>query len=716
MVSLWILPPAALLLQAVMTVVESQRSPNYKHYSICAVKGSTVTMSFTYIRALFAVPSKVYWSKETAASSEPPDLALEPEYRGRVRYSRVNDQGWALILSNVTEEDQRKYYAVIILNSGRRVEGGQGVNLTVTALQGEMIYDTVVEGNEVTLTCKTTCGPTETPTFTWYRNGLELFSINPLHLQSVSNRDAGSYSCGLKGQSYRSPEVTLNVFYPPKSVSVFISPSDEVMEDSVVTLTCSSDANPPVHRYTWYKGKIAISKGQSYSIKKVSSEDSGEYRCLVENQYGEEYSDGATVNVLYRPKGVLVIISPSGEIVEGSSVTLTCISDANPPEQSYIWYKDRYVIGIGKTYSINKASSENSGVYMCKSSNIYGEEYSSEVTLNVLHPPKSVSVSISPSGEIVEGSSVTLTCSSDVNPVEYAWIKGISIIGTTKTYTFSKIRSEESGKYKCKSKNRYGEKYSEESTINVLYPPKRVSASVSPSGDIMEGSSVTLTCSSNANPPVQRYAWYKGAIMMAKRETYVIRRISSEDSGEYKCKSSNQYGAKSSKVTLNVLYPPKNVSASISDLVEGNSVTLTCSSDANPPVQSYTWYKVNKSSPVGSGQSYSFMMSSNSSGEFYCVAQNKYGSQRSPAVFVRLYASYSSDLSFSSVVLSVAVCVGGLCVIGAFIIGIYCVRRKRQKRNQEVPPAEDSTYMSLDPMTRSSNDVYSTLATVRKHR
>lgn len=84
--------------------------------------------------------------------------------------------------------------------------------LSFTALQVEMIYDTVVEGNEVTLTCKTTCSPTETPTFTWYRQWLELFFINTLHLQSVSHRDAGSYSCGLKGQSYRSPEVTLNVF------------------------------------------------------------------------------------------------------------------------------------------------------------------------------------------------------------------------------------------------------------------------------------------------------------------------------------------------------------------------------------------------------------------------------------------------------------------------------------------------------------------------
>ena len=41
-----------------------------------------------------------------------------------------------------------------------------------------------------------------------------------------------------------------------------------------------------------------------------------------------------------------------------------------------------------------------------------------------LDPPKLPSVSVSLSGEIVEGSSVTLTCSSDANPAaKYTWYK-----------------------------------------------------------------------------------------------------------------------------------------------------------------------------------------------------------------------------------------------------------------------------------------------------
>ncbi|KAM9454110.1 B-cell receptor CD22-like, partial [Clarias gariepinus] len=285
---------------------------------------------------------------------------------------------------------------------------------------------------------------------------------------------------------------------------------------------------------------------------------------------------------------------------------------------------------------LRSVSQSDAGSYSCA---VQGESYRSPaVTLNVQYPPKTVSVSISPSGEIVEGSSVTLTCSSDANPpVElYTWSKGRSSIGTGQFYFISKISSVHSGDYACQAVNKHGRQSSGAVSLNVLYPPKSVSVSISPSGEIVEGRTVTLTCSSDANPPVE-YNWFKGNVFKTKEIfLHYNNRINSDDSGEYRCKSKNQYGEKySDKVTLNVLYPPKSVLVSISpsgEIVEGSSVTLTCSSDANPPVELYTWYKVNESSPVGSGQSYSFTLSSNSSGWFYCVAQNKYGIQRAAAV------------------------------------------------------------------------------------
>ncbi len=89
----------------------------------------------------------------------------------------------------------------------------------------------------------------------------------------------------------------------------------------------------------------------------------------------------------------------------------------------------------------------------------------------------------------------------------------------------------------------------------------------------------------------------------------------------------------STQESFSVLDPPKSVSVSISpsgEIVEGDSVTLICSSDSNPPALNFSWFKEDQSSSVGSGQSFSALQS----GRFYCEAHNQHGSQRSDAVTV----------------------------------------------------------------------------------
>ncbi len=84
---------------------------------------------------------------------------------------------------------------------------------------------------------------------------------------------------------------------------------------------------------------------------------------------------------------------------------------------------------------------------------------------------------------------------------------------------------------------------------------------------------------------------------------------------------------------LYILDAPRNVVVSINGsgvIVEGDSVTLICSSDSNPPALNFSWFKEDQSSSVGSGQSFSALQS----GRFYCEAHNQHGSQRSDAVTV----------------------------------------------------------------------------------
>ncbi|ROL42774.1 B-cell receptor CD22 [Anabarilius grahami] len=610
---------------------------SYKPLHICALNNSSVIMNCTYTYPTGHQIMKVFWSKDTVRGKEPPDLSEDPEYSQRLQYLGDKQQNCTIRLSHVTMKDSHEYYFRFITDKpdGKWI-GTPGVTLNVADLQVES-PERVTEGDSVRLTCKSSCTLTDRATFIWYRNSQPLTERrdrnNELLLQSVRREDAGRYSCAVHGHNHISPAVELSVMYPPSNISVSISPSGEIVSGDSVTLSCSSDSNPPAE-ISWFKGGTFVRAGRIYSISKISSDDSGEYKCKSINEHGEKYSDAVTLNVMYPPRNVSVLITGSGETASGDSVTLNCSSDSNPPAE-ISWFKGGTFVGSGRIYNISKISSDDSGEYKCKSINKHGEKYSDAVTLNVMYPPRNVSVLITGSGEVVSGDSVTLICSSDSNPpaLNLSWFKRGTFVGSGRIYNISKISSDDSGQYKCKSINKHGEKYSDSVTLNVMYPPRNVSVLITGSGERVSGDSVTLSCSSDSNPPAE-ISWLKGGTFVGNGRIHNISKISSDDSGQYKCKSINKHGEKySDAVTLNVMYPPRNVTVLIKrsgEIVSGDSVTLICSSDSNPPALNFSWFKENESSAVGSGQSFSALQS----GRFYCQAHNQHGSQRSDAVTV----------------------------------------------------------------------------------
>ncbi|XP_073716174.1 B-cell receptor CD22-like [Misgurnus anguillicaudatus] len=229
----------------------------------------------------------------------------------------------------------------------------------------------------------------------------------------------------------------------------------------------------------------------------------------------------------------------------------------------------------------------------------------------------------------------------------------------------------------------------------------------------MEGDSVNLTCSSESNPPVQEYSWFKGGEFIRSGQIYTITSIRSDHSGEYKCKSRNKHGEKDSDdVMLNVMYEPRNVVASISgsgEIMEGDSVNLTCSSESNPPVQIYSWFKVNETSSVGSGQTYSITnINSSNSGWFYCEAQNEVGSQRSAAVLINVKEVQGSALY---TVFGIVAGCGGLFFIIIFII--LFIRKKRRAGGSEAYRQNQDNNFNVSAGAASANDVpiYSLIST-----
>uniref|UniRef100_A0A3P8YU00 Ig-like domain-containing protein n=1 Tax=Esox lucius TaxID=8010 RepID=A0A3P8YU00_ESOLU len=262
----------------------------YSTQSICALKGSTVEMSCSYTFPSGTVSSTFWYTKDKYKN--PVNLIVDSDYTGRVKY---HDEKYrhTLTITDLRESDSAVYKFRFITDGGKYT-GGPGVTLTLTAV-------IVTDGDSVTLTCITTCTLIG-HSYIWYRNKQLLTKQEvSLYLNPVSSEDAGNYSCAVKGlESLRSPEEKLIVRYGPKTTSVSVSPSGEIVEGSSVTLTCSSDANPPVDKYTWYKKTLTSPKasGQSYNITNITSEDSGEYYCETENKYGRHNSLSVSVDVL----------------------------------------------------------------------------------------------------------------------------------------------------------------------------------------------------------------------------------------------------------------------------------------------------------------------------------------------------------------------------------------------------------------------------------
>ncbi|KAM4595770.1 B-cell receptor CD22-like [Fundulus diaphanus] len=287
----------------------------------------------------------------------------------------------------------------------------------------------------------------------------------------------------------------------------------------------------------------------------------GRSRCNARTSQGNPFE--WVTSTTDRPKTCTVSVTPSGEVEEGKPVDMTCMSDANPAAE-YTWYKENKILPDASkpVYHFHAVSSDDRGSYYCESKNQYGHLESSPLFLDVLYAPKVPSVSITP-GEIMEGSSVTLTCSSDANPAaQYTWYRKDEHqpLGVKENFIFKSIDSSESGEYYCTALNSRGKKTSSRVNIDVKYAPRFLSVSLSPSGKIAEGSSVTLTCSSDANPAAD-YNWYKEGkdSPEASGKNFTIRNIQHEHSGDYYCKVQNKIGRHNATVSVIVVAGPSKL-------------------------------------------------------------------------------------------------------------------------------------------------------------
>ncbi|XP_062391733.1 sialoadhesin-like [Sardina pilchardus] len=223
----------------------------YSSPSVCVLQGTSVVLT-CYTPRNQTVWSTFWFSPKLSGNwwsvEQPEDLLLEPEFAGRVAYSRTGDRSSTLTITDLRLSDSGVYRCLFISDQGTHSDS-TGVNVTVTGLQVRMSADNVSEGQKVTLTCSTTCTLSNNPTYIWYKSGNHISHThttrsNRLDLMSVSREDGGNYSCAVKGHDHLpSSAVTLSISHSGSENQPAVYASVGIL---LVLLLAVSLTNPPV--------------------------------------------------------------------------------------------------------------------------------------------------------------------------------------------------------------------------------------------------------------------------------------------------------------------------------------------------------------------------------------------------------------------------------------------------------------------------------------
>ncbi|XP_046332245.2 hemicentin-1-like isoform X5 [Haliotis rufescens] len=493
-----------------------------------------------------AVPSPTYaWFFQTDSINPVSNSAVlnitssKPSDDGRYTCKATNEKGEASIIVGISVR-----YPPIISSSATPQE--------------------VDEGSSVTLLCSVTANPIPFGVV-WYKNSQFLDRTNlaysggdsvaspHLTISNIQKSDAGIYHCEVPNQMGRgiSENVTVRVVYPPESIA--ITPPDDthtLNEGDSLTLVCVVNA-VPLPTYQWRAGSQVIASLPLLAINPAGPEDNRDVTCVGSNTKGN-ITKTVRVNVEYSPR----VTIPGGDAFgadEGNSLTIPCVVDANPADETFHWLKDSAVLELSDTskygggtntsrdLTIFTLSSADSGNYSCRAVNPRGQTTSRAVLVTISFVPKEVSLTPS-KVNVTEGETISVTCSSSAAPsATYVWLRNGDFYQNGATLSISSASTEDNATFICQAKN---EKGTTESSIdvNVSYRPRGILKN--PVIKTTIGNSATLTCQTKANPATSSYTWSFGSKQLAETGASLeITPTTVDDFGLYTCVATNTIGS-----------------------------------------------------------------------------------------------------------------------------------------------------------------------------
>ncbi|NWS63628.1 SN protein, partial [Chunga burmeisteri] len=356
-------------------------------------------------------------------------------------------------------------------------------------------------------------------------------------------------------------------------------------EGTAVILLCTVESNPP-SEITLLKGGQPVASSppaggdhprQSsrvppapnalrLELREASEEDEGEYECWAHSPLGSAHA-----SLPLRVWAPRVVVRPSAEVPEGTAVTLTCRDPGAPPGTVYSWYRNgRWVAeGSDPSLALPAAHPTDAGVYSCQVGRGLRGRRAPPAALRVLYAPQEPSFIslVEPRG----GRQAVLLCTTDSFPPSDIALRrgpGHAPLASTRgpadprfdvqatpnslRVGMGGLELRDAGVYVCTANNSYGT-----ASSSLRLDLGGVTVTVEPSPDVPEGTTATMTCSGvpwvgeEAN-----YTWYKNNRWLREGPagSLILTRVSSADTGSYRCRASGMRGsASSAPLSLSVL-------------------------------------------------------------------------------------------------------------------------------------------------------------------
>ncbi|XP_058874368.1 immunoglobulin superfamily member 1-like [Acipenser ruthenus] len=426
----------------------------------------------------------------------------------------------------------------------------------------------------------------------------------------------------------------------PKAVLTSSPQWGELYTGETVTLSCGVEGGFTGWEYLWYKSsqggtvQIRDTTGATYTLSPVTQSHSGQYQC--EAQRGDrprssQRSDPFTLTVSAgKPKPVLTR-EPAGEILEGDSVTLSCVVEGGSDGWRYLWYKDSQhstpvyqtnsSSGTGAGYTISAAALSHSGEYCCRAergSKPFNSDYSNAVKIQVSELFSTPTLTVTPHASVWEGEAVTLQCGAHINKqgtqLQYRYItvngdqRGA---GSQDQYSIPAAELRDTGSYQCEVEAAgTGLKKRSDSvslTVRELFiTPTLTFTPVSP---VWKGEAVTLQCGAQINKQGTQlqYSYIKdnGDLSGARsRDQHSIPAAGLRDTGSYQCEveaAGTGVKKRSDSVRLSLKELPQTtltLEPPFPEIFTGETVTLRCGVEGGSAGWKYLWYKDSEDTPV----------------------------------------------------------------------------------------------------------------------